>query len=111
MTGRTGQASHGPDIYAFVREVRERVGAVGAADGTNEMHGGARARRGDSLIGALAAFGARQYAAEHCLARGRQHRQAHDQVHVDRADDDHPARAVRRACARHACRKLYRVRP
>ncbi len=70
----------------------------------HERDAGAEARRRDGLVAALAAVEAAERPAQHGLPRGGQPIRAHDEVDVDRADDDDPAahRVPRATAARSA---------
>ena len=80
---------------------RSRRGAAGraqrrqrhvAANRADHRDLGSGTARGQRLIGALAAGKKRVIAAEHGLARPRQVRDRHDQIDIDRAEDDNHAR-------------------
>jgi hypothetical protein len=74
------------------------------ADGTDQMNLGSGARRGDRRIGSFPSAKGLQSATHHRLSWSRQPRRGHDEVDIDRADNDHQGRfATRHGFARSSC--------
>ncbi len=92
MPGRRADALDRRHVDAGGGKRGHRRLAVVLADRADEMHLAARAGRGHGLIGSLPALVPGEHAAEHGLTGRGQRGQANDQVYVDRADDDDPAR-------------------
>ena len=87
--GRRVQPRHAPDVDPLALEQRQRlVAEVVGADRADHRHARAEPRRRDGLVGALAAAVAGEAPAGDGLAGRGQPLGDHDQVGVDRADDD-----------------------
>jgi hypothetical protein len=92
--GRLGEALDAAYVHALGGEGGERLGAVGCAYSRDKVRSRTDARSRHGLIGALPALDSAQLAAEHRLTRRRQLRDTHDQVDVDRPDNDDPSGLV-----------------